>query len=547
MTQPLPDAPAHTPPRLHRGLRFALRRHRTLAIAAFCLAASAILLAAPFLKRSYALAGNLHVSLRPFDPVPELSRVVESTARELDPDIRNADVDLAITAPSPDTRNLRLSASGGTRDAEFVRVKNLADRFTTTLRHRADELLSAYASSLDKQSIRLDADEAAVNRDLDAFRQSHRGALPDDPDSILKQYDKLTTLLDDKQSRLRITNEQITRVEEYKKGARPLAPAPLLPAANTTNAPAPAPTPAADPEVATLTAQVQLLNDQINEQLNDKGRTEQHPYVVDLKHKLADAQEKLDAAKQRAANGQPPPPDAHLPAAPAGTPANDPSLIAAQAADMQLATLHAEKDDLETQVKTLLAQRDAMQKSVDSLDAVRRQYKDLTDKLADIKKSRQDLAAKRDAYNHQFGGGEVAAPAIVEVSNLALDQPGTNPTWPTLPAVLAAAIAAGLLAALLLPFLLAKTDRSLHSPAEAAALLDTPILGAIPAIHSPAAKTLHRLNHALLQPLLLLLFISLFLASLYLCHRHLNNPNFGQLGTHDPARMLLSFNDRSAP
>ncbi len=544
MTQPLPEPPPpHETPRLHRGLRFGLRRHRLLALALFCLTASAILLIAPFLKRSYAMAGTLRVSVRAFEAIPELSRVVDNTAKELDEFARQQSVAVEVSPPAADgsARNVRFSSHEGSHNAAFVQVQTVAERFAEMVRHRADEAVSAYGSSLTKQGMRLDSDETATMHELENFRIAHRGALPDDPDSILKQYEKISTQLDDKQSRLRLLNEQITRLEEYKKGTRPLAPAPI-PAAVNTPAPAPAPAPAgADPEVVSLTAQLQLMNDQIDEQLNKLGRTEQHPYVVDLKKKKADLQKKLDAAKQRVAAGQPPPPDAHLPAAPAGTPANDPSLVAAQAAEMQLLSLRAERDDVDVQVRTLTAQRDAMQKSVDSLSGIRRDYNALNDKLADFKKARQDLAAKKEAYNRQFGGGEVAAAAAVDVSTLALDQSSADPTWPRLPAVYATALAVGVLSALAIAWLLARMDRTLHSPHEAAEILGTPILGVVSTIRSPAASHVAKLYHSILQPAVMVGLVALLALSVYLCHRHLTDPAFGQTGPRDPARMLLSI------
>jgi hypothetical protein len=548
MTQPLPDPPPpHETPRLHRGLAFGLRRHRAVALALFCLTASAILLAAPFLKRSYAMAGTLRVTVRPFEAIPDLSRIVDTTARELGPFAQEQRVALEVSPAAADgsVRAVRFSSSDSSHNAAFVHVQKVAERFSEMVRHRVDEAVADYGSSLTKQGTRLDTDETATVHELETFRIAHRGALPDDPDSILKQYEKVSTQLDDKQSRLRLLSEQITRLEEYKKGTRPLAPAPI-PAASNNPSPAPAPAAAADPEIVSLTAQLQLMADQIDEQLNKLGRTEQHPYVVDLKKKKADLQKKLDAAKERVAAGRPPPPDAHLPTPAGATPANDPSLVAAQAADMQLLSLRAERDDVDVQVRTLVAQRDAMQKSVDGLAGIRREYGALNDKLADIKKSRQELAAKKEAYNRQFGGGEIAAAGIADVSTLGLDQSSADPVWPKLPAVYATAVTVGLLSALAIAWLLARLDRTLHSPQEAADILNTPILGAVSTIRSPSGRHAGKLYHGILEPAAMVALVAILLTSFYLCHRHLTNPAFGQDGPRDPARMLLSFNSGGA-
>ncbi len=547
MTQsPADSTPPAALPRLRRGLSAGLPRPGLLALTLFCVVASAIFLVAPFLKRTYAMAGTIKVTLQAFDPLPELARVPEATARELQPFAQQKQVTLDPEPVDGDTHTLRFATSDSSHDAGFVAIQSVANSYSEMVRHRADEMLSTYATSLAKRGIALDGREATVNRELDTFRQAHRGALPDDPDSILKQYEKMSTQVDDKQSHLRLVTEQIARLEEYRQGKRPLAPVPLPPAVNTP-VPAPAPAPvAADPEVASLTAQLQLINDQIDEQLNKMNRTEQHPYVVDLKKKQADLQKKLDAAKARAAAGQPAPPQPRALAAPAGTPLNDPSLLAAQALDVQLQQLHAEKDLTDSEARALQSQKDSMQKAVDSLAGVRRDYAALNDQLGEIKKSRQALAEEKGGYDRRFGHGELAATGVVDVSTLKLDPQATEPSWPRQWAVYSAGIVAGLLAALAAALLAGLADRSLHTVREAADLLATPILGTVSEIRSPAGQRLRQLWMTFLRPGLMVALVLITAGSAILCHRALSNSHFDPNAGRNP-RALLALNTGSVP
>ncbi|HVS72995.1 MAG TPA: hypothetical protein VHQ47_17195 [Phycisphaerae bacterium] len=542
MTQPQQPQP-HDPgePRLRRGLGAGLRRHRLLLLAIFCIVASLIFLAAPLLKRSYAVAADLNVALPNPGPVTALPHVIDDTLHDLQPDATAAGITITA-APSSSPRSVQFAATGPSHDTAVLAIQQLAARFADAVRHRNQETIDAYAADLQKRATQLDADQATANKAMDQFRIAHRGELPDEtdnPTSIARQYDKISSQLDDQQSRQRMLQEQIARLEQYKAGNKPL-PATSQPVTTLTpTTPAPQANVADDPEVASLTAQLQLLASQIDEQLTKFNRTEQHPYVVDLRHQQAALQKKLDAAKARAAAGQPAPPQPHIAGAPSLPPAN-PQAAAAQAADIQLTQLHAELDVVNADLRTLTAQRDSLQAQVDQLGPVRRDYEALLQKQEELKKARAALAADQSAFQNAFPAN---APAVADVSALHLEPASSTPVWPRLPAIYAVGLAAGIIVALLIALLAAKTDRSLHSRHEAA-LLNTPILGAVSEIRSPASRQLHIFWRTLARPLLAGLFILLLVASALLCHRHLTDPGFNQ--TTSPAN-LQKFLSHHAP
>ncbi|HVX83843.1 MAG TPA: hypothetical protein VH253_03425 [Phycisphaerae bacterium] len=528
-------------PRLHRGLRAGLRRHRLLLLAIFSIVASLIFLAAPLLKRSYAVAADLHVTLPNPGPVTALPHVLDDTLHDLQPAATAAGITIDA-APSSGPRTVHFAATGPSHDTAVLAIQQLAARFADALRHNTQQAIDAYATDLTNRATQLDADEATANHAMDNFRIAHRGALPDDadnPTSIARQYDKISAELDDKQSRQRMLQEQIARLQEYKAGNKPL-PATSQPVTTLTpTTPAPQASVADDPEVASLTAQLQLIASQIDEQLTKMNRTEQHPYVVDLRHQQADLQKKLDAAKARAAAGKPAPAQPQIAGAPSLPPAN-PQAAAQQAADIQLAQLHAELDVLNTDLHTLTAQRDALQGQLDQLGPIRRDYEALSRKQDQITKARAALAADQAAFKSAFPPN---APAVADVSALHLEPASNAPVWPRLPAIYAVGLAAGILTALIVAALAAKMDRSLHTRQEAA-LLNTPILGTVSEIRSPASRQLHTLWRTLARPLLAGLFILLLAASALLCYRHLADPGFNQ--STSPAN-LQKFLTRHAP
>ncbi len=159
--------------------------------------------------------------------------------------------------------------------------------------------------------------------------------------------------------------------------------------------------------------QIQLVSDQLDDQLNNKHRTEQHPYVVDLRSQQAELQKKLDAAKARVAAGQPPPANVTAPEkSPLG---RDSTLADAQAVDLQIQSLEAERDTLVTDIRELTAQRDAMQKQVDGVLPVRQAYEKLTGQLEAARKEHQEIATAAAQFDRTFASDAPLATAVVNV------------------------------------------------------------------------------------------------------------------------------------
>ncbi len=528
MTQPnqleTPSDPHFSRPPLSR----TIRRHALLLLAIFTLLSSAIFFFSAHLQRSYESEGTLHIAARPFDPIPDLQRLPETAIQHFQSDAAAANIQLTATTDTAG-KSLHLAATAPNRPLAQARIHRLADAITTFIQHRADELANAYRTDLTRQSDTGAERERSLSKQIQTFRLSHRGILPDDPTSVIAQFEKLTSTLDDKQQRQHIVADQIKRLEDYKSkrqtaAGQTLAPPPPIAPAPQENADASASS-GVDPEVASLTAQLQLVNQQVDDQLTNKHRTEEHPYVKDLRTQQADLQKKLDAARHRVAAGQPAPADIVAAAQSTRTNTADATLAAAQQVDLELQSLQAENDTLDAEIRKLSAQREVMQREVDQVMPVRQEYEKLTAQLATTQKDQQSLAAKIESLNHAFSDSTTnTADNPVDITPLALDPSSSLPTYPKLPLIYLAGLLLGIGTAWLTALAFHRFDHTFHSGREAHALLALPVLGVVSEIRTRTQARIHRLWLHLLRPALAAALLLLAIGSAFQCYRNLADP-----------------------
>jgi hypothetical protein len=527
--------PAERPTTLHRPLRSTIRRHRLVLLATLCLLSSLLYLLAPTLQRSYHLAGTVQITPRLYEPIPDLARLPAAVVKHLEGEARQQGLQLTLSQDRPPAYTLHLASAAPSRDTAYVRLQGFVDGLALLLRHQAEETADNYRLSLEKQQARLADQEQGLAHDLSVFDTLHPPTRAGDPGTPENQLQNAARRLDEKQERLRLVTNQITRLEEYKKvnQNRPAAaalppPAPLPPV--QADAPANPPKPEDDPEVVALTAQLQLIDGQIEEQL--KTRTEQHPYVVDLRTQQVALQRKMEMARQRAAAGKPAPP-VTSPLAPRAAAAPDPTL-APNGVDVQLENLQAERDTLETDIQILQKRTEELQKVVKQGGTADRDREAITGQLAAVKKDREATQAALKEFDRQFapaasqpGAALTLDVPLMDVSRLALQSASTLPTFPRLPVIYGAGLLAGLAAAAAVATLLHRGDRSLHSAHEAAALLDVPVLGVVSEIRGPGQVARGRLLKTV-RPALSLGLLLLMAATALLCYRRLADPNFPQ-------------------
>jgi hypothetical protein len=518
---PTPETEKRGP---HRPLTRTLRQRALPLLAVFCILASIIFLLAPRLHRTYQLAGTLQVKVQPFDALPELARLPDTTIKDVSQTVQGVK---AVTKDSGAQRTIELTATSPSRDSAVARMHIFAQKLTTALNIGAMNITDNYRTKLRQSAGDLATQEQQQMHDNNDFRLKPRGALPDDPNSTLNEFQKLADKLDEKQNRLNLVTQHIGRLQEYKKnnqanGGRGAAPPPLLAPAD--DSPKPAAHPNADPEVSDLTAQSQLIAKLIDEQLTKMGRTEQHPYVKDLRAQQAALQKKLDAARERVAAGKPPPPGGSTLVEATTRPAEANML----AVDMQLETLQAELDTLQPEVKSLTAKRDDMQSKVDQVLPIRQEFEKLTAALASTQKERAQVRTRTEAFETQFGakGNEAKASAIVEVTPLSLTSNSTLPSFPQVPLVYAAALLIGAVIAAAFALVLHRMDRTLHTVHDVTATIDVPIIGAISEIRTPAQIRKQRLWRTAGQPAIVLLFLALTLGCAILCYLRLADPSY---------------------
>ncbi len=494
-----------------------VQRHPVLLLGAFCLLCTIAFVGAPYLHRWYEVSGTVEVGAPDFAPLPELAALPQATLSDIAQSMPSKVTTRFLTKEGGTTKVL-FTAGDARRDAAWVRIQEAADRFSSALRHRASETAVSYRSSLRKSSEQLEARETSLAKDIEVFRLSHRGALPDDPTSTISRYDKLVSKLEERQDRLKLVSEQIKRLQDFKRNGG-ASPPPPLPTANASATPGKGVE--SDPEVLALRAQLQLINDQLEEQLGKLRRTEQHPYVVDLRSQQAALQKKLDGAKERAAAGKPAPVDARTTLA-----GSENSAAAEQRIDLQLESLHAERDALDGEVRGLAGQRDLMQKQVEDVVPVRQEFEKLTQDLAAVRKDRDKVRGQLDDFSRQFKtAGEDLDKAIV-VSPMAMSTASLMPAFPQLPVVYGAGILGALVLVWIFAWILHRADRSMHTEAEAASALGLPVVGEIPEICTGLRRVRVMLWGLIFRPLLVIAWVTLAIAAGYWCYQRLADPHF---------------------
>jgi hypothetical protein len=521
---PTPDTEKRGP---RRPLARTLRQRAVPLLAVFCLLCCIVFLTAPTLRRTYRLAGSMQVKVQAFDALPELARLPDATIKDISHSITGVN---AVTKDGPGgQRTIQLTATNSSRDSGLARMHMFAQQLTTALEIGAMNITDNYRAKLRKSADQLASQEQQLMHDINDFRLKNRGALPDDPNSTLSQFQKLADRLEEKQARLSLVTQHVGRLQDYKKnnlanGGRGAAPPPLLAPEDDGSKPATPVRADADPEVRDLAAQVQLIAKLIDEQLTKMGRTEQHPYVKDLRGQQAALQKKLDAARQRAAAGKPPPPGGSTLVEATTRPAEANML----AVDMQLETLQAELDTLKGEVKILTARRDEMQKQVDQVLPIRQEFEKLTSSLASTQKERAMVRTRTEDFEREFGakGNEAKGSAIVEVTPLALTSNSTLPSFPQVPLVYMSALLIGAVIAGALALVLHRMDRALHTVRDVKAALDVPVIGAISEIRSPRQLRNQRLWRTAIRPAMVLIVVGFALGCAVLCYVRLADPSY---------------------
>jgi hypothetical protein len=511
-----------------RPLGWTLRRRALPLLAVFCVLGSVLLMAAPSMKRTYDLSATMGVNMGTFAPLPELARLPEMAVKETEPLQKSRGVQMTISEvkgeQDPRKWIVTLSAASPTRESALAKLQLLANQYETVLQNRVTETTSAYRSGLEVSLNRLMETERTQARAVEEYRLKHPGALPDDPTSTLGKFEKLMVRLDEKQQRLQIVTQQITRLQEYKKagaGGSGDAPPPPLPSTEGSETVAAPVKPERDPEVMALTAQLQLISNQIDEQLTTMGRREQHPYVVDLRSQQASMAKKLEAAKQRASAGKPPPLDTRP--THGGSKPSDANMMAV---DMELERMQGERDALAAEVKNLMTQREGMQKQVNEVLPVRQEYEKLTGDLAATKKERDQAREQTRQFDQHFKGSAEKELAIAEVKALAIADSSTLPSFPRLSMVYGIGLLIAAAAALALALLLHRMDRSLHSVQEAAVALEVPILGAVSEIRTPSQQKRVRTWRTFGRPAIGLALLLCLVISAVICYTRLADPKY---------------------
>lgn len=335
------------------------------------------------------------------------------------------------------------------------------------------------------------AEYNAAQSQVDKIEQAHPD-LNDSATGPTARLERLVARQEERASRQKVVEEQIQRTQEYAKKMRELGTS----SANQDTSAAVAPkseSPVAssssvdrDPEVMQLVAQMQLLDEQLDEQLSRLRRTEQHPYVVDLRTRQAALQQKLRAARDRAVAGQPPPPAAV--AAAGNTSSITPNMMAVQAAEFQLQQLATERGQIASELAQLKEQESTLRSQIDALRPVREQLRQARESAASLKQNRELAEAKLRAFDDvtRVGG---SGPVTVET----LSSDYKTPIWPRADVILMIAAGCGLFGALVIAMLFEKMDHTYQTPERFAALTGAPVLGVVDEIYSPQQWKWNRL------------------------------------------------------
>lgn len=507
----------------------AIRCRPQLWLNTFCILAGILLLLAPLLPRRYEATARFTYSSRISPEIIPLEDAERSLAKVLG------------TAPAAGT--FRLHAEHQRLSGAISALHSHIDQGLLAFNKATQDAITERRAELVKTVAREEAQIKQAELGVTQLRNENPGVLPDEPSGIIAQFEKNQTRYDELKARLLVVNNQIPRLEELRTQDRP-ANRVESPPAPASASPAVRPV-AQDPEVLAIKAQLQLLTEQLDEQLNTMRRTDQHPYVIDLRNKTASLEKKLKQAEERAAAGSPPP--AHIQPAPS-TPANrDASHLANQSLDVQLQTLRAERDGLADQIRTLEVTLAQQQQKVRSVLPVRERFDQLQKAIAashtDRDKAQNTLAAIDRAINQP---GEAADASVVRkqlarawvVSAPMVDAPRW-PVSPRLDVMLLGTAVLGVLGATTITWLRHRLGRSLQSPGHFAAYINVPVLGCVAEITSTRQRLTQRavrLGSRVATAGMVLLFAS----SVALAIQRLGQPDFPQGFDQQAIRSLLA-------
>lgn len=453
---------------LRRGWGGMLRYRGWPAFVAFAIVVSAVFWGFGHSKRVFRVESD--IGFQPNTP-PEIiqaarDKVVASLRQSLpDVDISNSDTRIRarITTDNPNQGYVVLSNAleAAASEGNQVALSSVATQREQLTTRAAD---AAKASN-------------AAQALLDKLEQTYPD-LADGGNNLNAKLERITTRQEERSARRKVVEEQISRTEAYAKKMRELGTSAAVPAP-AANPAAPA-TPAVDrdPEVMQLVAQMQLLDDQLDEQLTRLRRTEQHPYVVDLRTRQAALQQKLRAARERAGAGQPPPAAAVAAANNAGNASS--ANMAVQAAEFQLQQLISERDQIAAELTQLKDQENLQRTQIEKLRPARDQWRQAKEKASSLKQDRDAAEAKLRAFDDSARAGTGGPLSVADIGS-----GYKKPIWPRTDVMLLTAMIAGALAALITAWWLEMTDRTYQTPERFAALTKAPILGVVDEIYSP--------------------------------------------------------------
>lgn len=406
--------------------------------------------------------------------------------------LRSSLADAAITATDS-----RITASIKTDNPNqgYVALSNALEAATRAGNQVAIASVSNQREALSARVAEITTLFNAAQSRVDKLEQAHPD-LADNNAGPTVRLERISTRQEERFARRKVVEEQIQRTESYAKKMRELGFASAAAPARTADA---APSAAdRDPEVMQLAAQMQLIDDQLEEQLTRLRRTEQHPYVVDLRSRQAALQQKLRGARERATAGQPPP--AAAVAAVGGTGNTN---MAVQAAEFQLQQLVAERDQLGAELSQLKEQENALRSQIELLRPTREQWRQAKEKIATLKQDREAAEARLRTFDESAratGGLPISADGIGSGYK--------TPIWPRLDIMLLGACAAGCITAILAVFVREKMDHTYQTPERFAALTGAPILGVVDEIYSPRQWRYQRLWRWIGRPVIVLALLA---------------------------------------
>jgi|GEM_PF-4924799 len=513
-----------------RSVWAALRRRPKLWLNAFCIIAGTVLLLAPLLPRRYEATARFSYSPKISPDIIQLQSAERTLAMSL-----NA---------SPAAGTFQFKTKHERLSGAISELHTRIDQGLLAFNKATQDAITERRAELVKALARTEAQFKQAELGVTQLRNENPGVLPDEPSGIIAQFEKNQTRYDELKARLAVVNNQIPRLEELRTRDRSTGRAVEPPPAPAHVPPAPRPVDQ-DPEVLAIKAQLQLLAEQLEEQLHTMRRTDQHPYVIDLRNKTASLEKKLKQAEERAAAGSPPPANIQPPPV---TPANrDATQLANQSLDVQLQTLRAERDGLADQIRSLEATLAQQQQKVRSVLPVRERFDHLQKTMAaaeaEREKAQTTLAALDRAISQPDETPEASAVRKQLARAWVVSPPTVDaPRWPVSPRLdvtLLGALLLGLLGATVITWLRHRLVHSLQSAGHFAALVEVPVLGCVSEIQS----TQRRMTERMLRfgsRVLTAGIVLLFAGAVALMIQRLGQPDFPQGFDRQSLRSLLA-------